>query len=67
MLNRPFMENDLDRLIYRVVPTPVDATLQVCLRQTQFIADKAFGVVPYGSGFGIQVESENAKEVLAQS
>ena len=43
---------------------PIDATLQVALRQAQFLGDKAFGVVPYGTGFGIRVKSEHFQEVL---
>ena len=66
VFNRPFIENDQDRSIYRVVPMPMDATLQVSIRKAQFIAGKAFGVVSYGAGFGIRVKSENFQQVLAQ-
>ena len=54
---RQFIENDKDRQIYRAVPMPTDATLTTCLGQAQFLGEKAFGVVPYGSGFGIRGKS----------
>ena len=54
---RQFIETDKDRLIYKAVPMPVGATLATCLGQAQFLGEKAFGVVPYGSAFGIRVKS----------
>ena len=60
-----FIESDQDRSIYRAVPMPTDATLTKCLGQAQFLGEKAFGVVPYGSGFGIQVKSGGFEEILS--
>ena len=54
---RQFIESDQDRALYRAVPMPMDATLTTSLGQAQFLGDKAFGVVPYGAGFGIPVKS----------
>ena len=62
---RQFMETDQDRSVYRAVPMPVEATLGTSLGQAKFLADKAFGVVPYGSGFGIRVKSCDFEEILA--
>ena len=62
---RQFIESDHDRGIYRAVPMPVEATLATCLGQAQFLGEKAFGVVPYGGGFGIRVKSADFEEVLS--
>ena len=43
---------------------PMDASLATSLGQAQFLPDKAFGVVPYGAGFGIRVKSCDFEEVL---
>ena len=51
--------------MYRAVPTPVDATLTTCIAQAQFFGEKTFGVVPYGTGFGIRVKSLDFKEIPA--
>ena len=44
---------------------PVEAKLATCLGQAQFLGEKAFGVVPYGSGFWIRVKSADFQEVLS--
>ena len=44
---------------------PAEATLATCLGQAQFLGEKAFGVVPYGGGFGIRVKSGDFEEVLS--
>ena len=59
------MENDQDRAIYRTVPMPVDATLATCIGQAQFLREKAFGVVSYGSGFCIRIKSCDFEKILA--
>ena len=54
IFNRPFIENDHDRLIYRVAPMPMDATLPVRFPKAKFLAEtNTFGVVSYWlvSGF----------------
>ena len=54
---RPFVERDEDKFVYRAVPMPRDTTLATAIRQAAFYAEKAFGVVPYGSGYGILLKS----------
>ena len=44
---------------------PVDATLTTCIGQAQFLGEKGFGVVPYGSGFGIRVKSSDFDKILS--
>ena len=60
---RQFIENDKDRQIYKAVPMPVGATLATCIGQAQCLGDKAFGVVPYGSGFCIRVMTCDVEEI----
>ena len=43
---------------------PTDATLTTCLGQAKCLGEKAFGVVPYGFGFGIRVKSIDFEEIL---
>ena len=50
---RQFIGTDQGRSIYNSVPMPVDATLATCLGQEQFLCENLFGVVAYGSAFGI--------------
>ena len=61
---RPFIENEQDKLLYRIAPLPVDVSLPAAIRQAAFIGDKAFGVVPYGRGFGIRVKAQDFQEIL---
>ena len=63
---RPFFENEQDKLVYRSVPLPRDASVDAAFRQAAFIGDNAFGVVPFGQGYGIRVKSQNVEEVLRQ-
>ena len=63
---RPFVERDEDKLVYRAVPMPRDTTLVTAIRQAVFYGEKAFGVVPYGSGYGIRLKSEHFEEMLRQ-
>ena len=42
----------------------VDAILSTCLGRGQFLCEKAFGVVPYGSAFGIGVKSCDFDKIL---
>ena len=63
---RPFVERDEDKLVYRAVAMPRDTTLATAVRQAPFYGEKAFGVVPYGSGCGIRVKSEHFEEMLYQ-
>ena len=51
--------------MFRIVLVPVDATLTTCIAQAQFFGEKAFDVVPYGTGFGIRIKSCDFKEILA--
>ena len=62
---RPFIETDHDRSLYKAVPMPLDTSLAASIRQAQFLGERAFGIVPYGSGFGIRVKSEHFEEVLS--
>ena len=62
---RPFIETDHDRSLYKAVPMPLDTSLAASIRQAQFLGERAFGIVPYGSGFGIRVKSEHFVEVLS--
>ena len=43
---------------------PVDARLNNCIGQAQFLGEKAFGVVAYGAGFGIRVKSCDFDEII---
>ena len=63
---RPFFENDQDKLVYRSVPLPRENSLDAAIRQAAFIGEGAFGVVPFGQGYGVRVKSENFEEVLRQ-
>ena len=60
-----FVESDQERSIYRAVPMPTDTTLATCRVQAQFLEEKAFGVVPYGSSFGIRLKSWDFEEILS--
>ena len=48
---------DQDRLIYKAVSMPADATLTPCIGQTQFLRETACGVVPYGSNSVFRMKS----------
>ena len=62
---RPFIETDHDRSLYRAVPMPLDTSLAASIRQAQFLRELAFGIVRYGSEFGILVKSEHFVKVLS--
>ena len=62
---RPFIETDHDRSLYKALPMPLDTSLAASIRQAQFLGERAFGIVPYGSGFGIRLKSEHFEEVLS--
>ena len=63
---RPFFENDHDKFVYRSVPLSREAFLDTAIRQESFIGESAFGVVPFGQGYGIRVKSKNFEQVLRQ-
>ena len=48
---RIFIENEQDKMLYRVAPLPIDVSMPAAIRQATFIGDKAFGVARYGRGF----------------
>ena len=51
-------------LVYDSVLLPRHASLDAAIRQAAFIGDNAFGVVPFGQGYGIRLKSQNSEEVL---
>ena len=48
---QPFVETPQNKVAYQDVPLPASTSLLTAIRQVQFLAEKAFGVVTFASGF----------------
>ena len=59
------MDGELEKE-FRTVPLPLEQDLESCRRTAIGLGDLAYGVLPFGKGFGVRVKLEKFAEVLAR-
>ena len=63
---RLFFGNDHDKFVYCSVQLAREACLDAAIRQASFFGENAFGVVPFGQGYGIRGNHRISKRCCAK-